>query len=637
MSQMYRNSLDRAVTTLKKKCSKYRVITFDVFDTLLKRDVGSPEDVFKIVEIMYEDRYGIEGSGFAEKRIEAEKKAHIAKPGKEITLDEIYQHISLVHNEKDILKKMEVAVEKELLYPNLPLQNVYNFCKEQGKIIYIISDMYLPMDAIESFLSVNGYDGYTKIYVSSEYDALKKDGSLFEVFLREEKIEICDVLHIGDSWRGDYLEPVKHGINAIHIGRYIESTQYIASLRKSGSFEERTLYHFINNHQAFLDDRHTRLGYEILGPILYAYCRWVHREAALDDAMIWFAARDMHLFKVAYEILYQEQDNKNYDYIYISRKSLRPLFSETAGGIEKSAPLLFNYEVPLEKLLKDMGYALPDIIKENRELNIDFEKKYSLPKLDEYADLLPILYTKTIQTKEKDRAESANKYLSERGFFGGRRIIFADVGWHGTTQFALQEIQKRTTGKSNIYGMYIGDLEYTVDRVSGNADFMAFRAEDDTFFTKGTKLFESLVAETVGTTLGYRSTEHGMVPELGKNEYVDPAIIRMQEGALQFVKDIEKSPISRLNINPKTVSKGFERLAGKPKKIDYVYFGNILYDDVPLAKPRKWRHYFLHFKDFKADLMYAPWRIGFLYRLFPIPLPYGKIYETIRRCKGKRI
>ena len=35
---------------LFNKCRKYNVVSFDIFDTLLKRDVFFPADVFKLVE-----------------------------------------------------------------------------------------------------------------------------------------------------------------------------------------------------------------------------------------------------------------------------------------------------------------------------------------------------------------------------------------------------------------------------------------------------------------------------------------------------------------------------------------------------------------------------------------------------------
>ena len=45
---------------LLRQIDKYSVISFDIFDTLLKRDVFKPKDALDIVERVYGKRSGIE-------------------------------------------------------------------------------------------------------------------------------------------------------------------------------------------------------------------------------------------------------------------------------------------------------------------------------------------------------------------------------------------------------------------------------------------------------------------------------------------------------------------------------------------------------------------------------------------------
>lgn len=49
-----------------------------------------------------------------------------------------------------------------------------NSKKKQKKPIIIISDMYLSSNDISLLLERTGYNGYSKIYVSSEYGQSKK-------------------------------------------------------------------------------------------------------------------------------------------------------------------------------------------------------------------------------------------------------------------------------------------------------------------------------------------------------------------------------------------------------------------------------------------------------------------------------
>lgn len=45
------------IHAFERKIGKYGIVTFDIFDTLLKRDVLHPTDVFEIVETIYKNQY----------------------------------------------------------------------------------------------------------------------------------------------------------------------------------------------------------------------------------------------------------------------------------------------------------------------------------------------------------------------------------------------------------------------------------------------------------------------------------------------------------------------------------------------------------------------------------------------------
>ena len=42
---------------LKNKIQKFEWVSFDIFDTLIKRSVPLPSDVFRIVEVTYKKKY----------------------------------------------------------------------------------------------------------------------------------------------------------------------------------------------------------------------------------------------------------------------------------------------------------------------------------------------------------------------------------------------------------------------------------------------------------------------------------------------------------------------------------------------------------------------------------------------------
>ena len=51
-----------------EKIQKYKYISFDIFDTLIKRNVEKPSDIFSAVNIEYEKIYGCKIDNFEEIR-----------------------------------------------------------------------------------------------------------------------------------------------------------------------------------------------------------------------------------------------------------------------------------------------------------------------------------------------------------------------------------------------------------------------------------------------------------------------------------------------------------------------------------------------------------------------------------------
>ena len=107
-----------------------------------------------------------------------------------------------------------------------------------------------------------------------------------------------------------------------------------------------------------------------MGPILFSYCQWIHDQfeklngnvdenPATIQKRLWFAARDMYLFKEVYETIYEMEQAP--DYMYISRKSLRPILTVSTGDITESGNAFPRGECTLAEIVKRMGYSLEDI------------------------------------------------------------------------------------------------------------------------------------------------------------------------------------------------------------------------------------------------------------------------------------
>lgn len=619
------------------KCKLFKIVSFDIFDTLLKRDVFLPKDVFYLVEKQYNSMQEDCKSGYAEKRRLAEKRARAESKYDEVTLDEIYDVIDFPEAEKRILKEIELNVESAILHRNPDILSLYKKCIDAGKLVYIVSDMYLPLNFLEKILIREGIKDYKKIFLSCDYRKTKRSGSLFKALCEEENISPKDMIHIGDSRYADFIGPRRIGIKGIHINRHNCNTLYMDNAIENATISERCLYAFINERTNELNNRDMRLGYEVLGPIIYAYCQWLHQfiSQTKNKKKVWFAARDMYLFQEAYDYIFGPDGDS--EYIYLSRKSLRPIYSQAVGGIARSGDAFARGKYSLREIVECMGYTISDVAI-TRGTKLD-DKKYDIRELDKYTEVLEALSSPIIQINEKCLSEMGDKYLSEHGLYD-QDIILADVGWHGTTQYILQKIQSQKSNSVSVHGMYVGCLDGTREKIGvDNYEVLIFDEEDDCWFKKGTTLFEALISAPHGSTKQYQLNGDRIVPVLSEREELTTFITNVQQGAMAFVHDFSKSILSKeIYLDKSFVAYAFEKMTCKPHKEELESIGNLDFDNFyssKMASPKSLLYYIVHFGELTSDLKYSPWRIGFLYRLLKIRFPYAKIYDFVRRKQGK--
>ena len=201
---------------LIKKIKRYHIISFDVFDTLIERTVAIPSDIFVGVG---KTVFGSDND-FAKNRIQAEQIARSLSDSGEVTLSEIYEQLkSLYGNMTNVLMNEEIAQEINSCVPKSSMIDVYKSAIDTADKVFIISDMYLPSSVIEQMINECGISGYSKIYVSNEYNCNKISGKLYEKVIFENNIERQDMLHIGDSIKADFIGARKCKIDSCLIRR----------------------------------------------------------------------------------------------------------------------------------------------------------------------------------------------------------------------------------------------------------------------------------------------------------------------------------------------------------------------------------------------------------------------------------
>ena len=302
---------------------KTKVISFDIFDTLLSRPSIYPTDILYVLADKVDSEYNID---FISMRLDAESKM-----GRDdANIYDIYKWISKkYHLPMPICEKLlneEVELEKKLLFCREEIYEIYQYAVKSNKRIIAISDMYLTEGILRDFLQSKGYQKIDKIYVSNYFKKRKSNGFLFEEVIKRENCEPSSILHIGDNYHSDYVRSLNNGM----IGVYCPSIQ--DQILKNLSFRQKTYEGILsadpavrliagfawNKFSKFLTEKKQsalfsdmyELGVLGIGPVLLAaMLKTINTKFPENYEKIFFASRDGYLPVKVYNLLHQYVSN----------------------------------------------------------------------------------------------------------------------------------------------------------------------------------------------------------------------------------------------------------------------------------------------------------------------------------------
>lgn len=220
---------------LVAEIEKHDIISFDIFDTLVMRNVYCNKDVFRLMALQLDPVWGID---FFSVRTEAEQ---VLSRETYPYIEEIYDYISekypcLKGKEAELIAQ-EIQLETDLILPRHEVVEIFYLAQKLQKQVYIVSDMYMHHDTLAAILEKKGIRGYTKMLVSSEYRSSKPQ-HLFEHYLKEIPEGAC--LHIGDSWTCDVIPSGKLGIDSFRLKMSTEIYEYEENTIPPADLTERT-------------------------------------------------------------------------------------------------------------------------------------------------------------------------------------------------------------------------------------------------------------------------------------------------------------------------------------------------------------------------------------------------------------
>lgn len=282
------------------------VNSFDIFDTLIARHCITPTGIAEEIEQKFN------ASGFAAARRAMEFQ--LAQQRSRFDLHDIYDALvsgrTLTRADADRLLEAEIDAEFENAIPIV--ENLKRV--KEGDLV--VSDMYLPADALRRLLLHVGLRVPVRLYVSN---LGKHHGWIWKDLCARWIVN----RHLGDNPHSDVAIPRQHGIETVHYAGagvtafeqaaadhgFPALAQLMRSLRLRNPFDT-------GSQQAELWNLSAQINTPFL--ILGSALARQHRDAA-GARKILFSARDCYLMSEVFSTLYPAEQA---EYLYVSREAL---------------------------------------------------------------------------------------------------------------------------------------------------------------------------------------------------------------------------------------------------------------------------------------------------------------------------
>ncbi|MFL5820536.1 MAG: hypothetical protein ACJ76S_07630 [Solirubrobacteraceae bacterium] len=539
---------------------RIRVLSLDVFDTLLFRKLPEPVDAFSLVADQLRRRgalaQGVSNQLFAKLREAAEKHARAlsreAGRGMEVTLEEIHGALPAWLFARQLgpaeLGEVESEVERELLVPDLDVLELVAAAREGGWTVIAVSDTYFSERQLRLFMARGPLDPaqIDRVFPSSRYGAGKASG-LFSVVLHELGCRADEVLHVGDNHFSDVMAPARLGIQTLYFERRPARLQRITereAVQHPTALDPVHGDHGLSALRAKVLHRSEgveqpeglrpfwEFGAASLGPALAGFAEWVHEQAAQAGcSKVFCLMREGQLLAQLINAARGPLGGEGAavaEPIWLSRQVCARAAIGGAGR-EQLEALFARRQLPtLREFLATVGLTLDD-----------------LPSLAAHADrrlddagfgdvvIEEILARSELRTRLAAESHALRRrilrYLEQLRPPGEERLMLVDLGWRATTQATLEELLGEAGSHWRTIGLYLITGDPATERVLDGVEAHGFLADCGIPETGVTAIMRSPeILEQVCMP------DHGS--QVGLTEDLRPVLADAEEPSLQSVE-----------------------------------------------------------------------------------------------------
>ncbi|RYZ25700.1 MAG: hypothetical protein EOO10_17585 [Chitinophagaceae bacterium] len=460
------------------KPATLKLVSFDVFDTLLTRKVATPPSVFyfSALQAIKEGIIGCSPEAYVMFRREAETVSRIGQPDWQTDAPRIFSLLSklmmLSHETSNRLREIEIEWERKLLVPVPGAEQLLQTERNEGYTIAFVSDMYWSNKEIRLFLSDHNLikEG-DQLLVSADHDVCKDSGKLFEKLMADNPGAVKESLrHHGNDHFVDFQGARKAGLTCI-LHKRCNPNRYERLLEK---FRDETngltsllagsgrLLRLMHDDQPQQTAGIARIVGNVVGPTMVMYVLWILREARNKGIkQLCFVSRDGY---VPYLICKKISKELGYDidsfYMYGSRQSWHmPSLTEiNANSLDWIVDI---YEgTTVETIFKRIYLSWEELV----ELVPEFPTLFSSPD----AEVTPAIQEKIknlLNTNSKlqnrilalaqEKRDTLLQYLEQSGIQLSEKTGVVEIGWAGRTRTSFKKIVGKDIAQ-NLHWFYLG-------------------------------------------------------------------------------------------------------------------------------------------------------------------------------------
>ncbi|HLI00116.1 MAG TPA: hypothetical protein VKV06_04980, partial [Acidimicrobiales bacterium] len=491
------------------------VLTVDMFDTVVWRQVPRPTDAFVLLagDLAQAGRLDprITPATFRRIRIEAEGKARDLRrrrgEGMEVGIEEIWaqvpEHVCR-HTPVAVLVEHEMAVEQRLIRADLDVVALIELAVERGCRVAVVSNTYLSAQQLSRLLArpETAALRQARIFASSAYGMSKVDG-LWKIVLEELDVPADQIVHVGDERPSDVDTPGQLGVRAVHYPRYDDQTRTV--LQREGVLGDvrvgpaaavvvpgrgdygltalRAKVGARADYAPLPSDQSTawRWGATVLGPALAGFADWVNRQAEeMGVSTVWCMMREGDLLAdLIGRVATSRGNGLKAEVVWLSRH-VTAKASIAHGDPEELRKLLNRRLVPtVAEFLTNLGISLGEV----PELRPLAGERMDQPKLaDEVVETLgtdPHLRTRIVAESAAVRARllrSLEPALGTDPSTGAAdpATVLVDLGWGGTIQRQLTEALRLAGVDRRLVGLYLATNELAAAKVVEGLDITGY-------------------------------------------------------------------------------------------------------------------------------------------------------------------